>query len=68
MAVWKVSYVVTGSDQAGGIINFNHNPVVGEILSIGETKLEIIEVLELIPPKRDFHYIHVTCRDIQQAK
>lgn len=67
MAVWKVSYVVTSSDQPGGIINLNHDPVVGEILTIGEIRLEIIEVFELIPPKGDFHYVHVTCRDIQKA-
>jgi len=62
MAVWKVSYVVKGSDQPGGIINLNHNPVVDEILTIGEIQLEVLEVLELIPPKRDFHYVHVTCQ------
>jgi len=62
MAVWKVSYVVKGSELPGGIINLNHNPETGEILTIGGVNLEILEVFELIPPKRDFHYVHATCR------
>jgi hypothetical protein len=68
MAVWKVSYVVKGSDQAGGIVNLDHDPVAGEILELGEIRLEILEVLELIPAKRDFHYVHVTCQIAKKTK
>lgn len=62
MAVWKVSYVVKESSQPGGIINLNHAPEVGEVMKIGSDELEILEALELIPPRGDFHYIHVTCK------
>ncbi|HBY07199.1 MAG TPA: hypothetical protein DEH22_05215 [Chloroflexi bacterium] len=62
MAIWKVSYVVKASDQAGGIVNLNHPPQVGEELQVGETRLKILESVELIPPRGDFHYFHVTCR------
>ena len=65
MAVWKVSYVVKGSSQAGGIINLNHEPVPGEVLKIGSDNLEVLEALELIPPRGEFHYIHATCKAIQ---
>jgi len=65
MAVWKVSYVVKGSSQAGGIVNLDHSPETGEILKIGGDQLEVLEVLELIPPRGEFHYIHVTCKAIQ---
>jgi len=68
MAVWKVSYVVKGSDQAGGIVNLDQIPVTGEILRVGELQLEILEVLELIPPKGNFHYLHVTCQTAKKPK
>ena len=65
MAVWKVSYVVKGSAQAGGIVNLDHEPEPGDVLKIGGDHLEVIEVLELIPPRGEFHYIHATCQAIQ---
>ena len=68
MAVWKVSYVVKGSDLPGGILNLDHAPLSGEILSVGGFQLEVLEVFELIPPKGDFHYIHVTCQLKPPAK
>lgn len=68
MAVWKVSYVVKGSGQAGGIVNLDHIPVAGEILRIGEIRLEILEVLELIPSKGNFHYLHVTCQTANKTE
>lgn len=62
MAIWKVSYVVKGSDQPGGIVNLDHAPEVGERLEIGGKKFEILEAMELIPPRGAFHYVHVTCQ------
>ena len=62
MAVWKVSYVVKGSSQAGGIVNLNYAPEPGEVIEIGDDHFEVLEVLELIPPRGDFHYIHATCQ------
>jgi hypothetical protein len=65
MAVWKVSYVVKGSAQAGGIVNLNHAPEPGEVIKIGSDHFEVIEALELIPPRGEFHYIHATCKVIE---
>ena len=65
MAVWKVSYVVKGSDHPGGIVNLDQSPELGEVIQIGNYRLEILEVFELMPSKGDFHYIHVTCRVIE---
>ena len=62
MDVWKVSYVVKGSSQAGGIINLDHAPKIGEVIKIGSDQFEVLESLELIPPRGDFHYIHATCK------
>ena len=65
MAVWKVSYVVKGSSQAGGIINLSHAPEPGEVIKIGNNHFEILESLELIPSRGEFHYIHATCKAIE---
>jgi hypothetical protein len=61
MAIWKVSYVIQRSQKVGGIINLNHQPEVGELITIGDLKIEITEAVELIPPRGEFHYIHATC-------
>jgi len=68
MAIWKVSYVVKSSELPGGIINLDHTPEPGEILQIGDTHLEILEAFELIPARGDFHYIHATCKVIEQTE
>jgi len=43
-------------------------PKTGERVQLGGQTFEIIEVLELVPPRGDFHYIHVTCRPIADKK
>ncbi|MFC1997024.1 hypothetical protein ACFLXI_05380 [Chloroflexota bacterium] len=65
MAVWKVSYVVKGSSKAGGIINLDHALIPGEVIKVGSDQLEVLEALELIPPRGEFHYIHATCKIIE---
>jgi hypothetical protein len=61
MPIYKVSYVVTGSDHPGAILNRQNRPKVGEKILLGSNMFEIIEVLDLLPPRGEFHYIHVTC-------
>lgn len=62
MVVYKVSYVVTGSEHPGAIVNLDHAPVVGEHITLGDYAFEVVEVLNLVPPRGDFHYIHATIR------
>ncbi len=68
MAIYKVSYVIIDKDNPGTILNQNHAPVEGEIVQLGEDIFEIVEVLELVPPRGEFHYIHVTCKAINTSK
>ena len=68
MAIWKVSYVVTGSDHPGGILNLDAAPKMGDQLEIGDFKFKILEIFELMAPKRDFHYLHITCRLIEESE
>lgn len=60
--IYKVSYIVEGGKHPGAIRNEPECPQVGDIAKIGNHSFEIVEVLELIPPRYDFAYLHVTCR------
>jgi hypothetical protein len=64
-ANYKVSYVVSGGDHPGAIVNMEQRPLVGDRVKLGEREFTVLEVIDLIPPRGDFHYLHVT---IQLAK
>jgi hypothetical protein len=68
MAIYKVSYVIIDKDNPGMILNQTYPPTEGEIVQLGEDIFEVVEVLELVPPRGDFHYIHVTCKAINIFK
>ncbi len=63
--IYKVSYVVIGARRHPGTIrNEAEYPRVGDTVKIGEDSFKILEVLDLIPPRGDFGYLHVTCEMI----
>jgi len=68
MAIYKVSYVIIDKDNPGMILNQTYAPQKGEIVQLGNELFEIIEVLELVPPRGEFHYIHVTCKAVKKSK
>ena len=65
MEIYKVSYVVIGRTDAGTIMNIQHRPAVGERVTLGEEEFEIVEVIDLMPPRGEFHFIHATCRPVE---
>lgn len=60
--IYKVSYIVQGAKHPGTIRNEAEYPQVDDVVKIGKHSFEIFEVLELVPPRHDFAYLHVTCR------
>lgn len=66
--IYKVSFVVQGGTHAGGIQNLEDRPQVGDTLTAGGQDFEIIEVLEIIPPRGGYAYLHATCRPLEGAK
>ena len=62
MPIYKVSYVVKGGNHPGGIVNLEKMPVEKERIRFGNLELEFVEVVELMPPRGDFYYIHATCK------
>jgi hypothetical protein len=62
--IYKVSFVVQGGSHPGGIQNLDEEPEIGDVFAVGDQQFEIIEVMEIIPQRGDFAYLHATCRPI----
>lgn len=65
MATYKVSIVVPGRRDIGGIQNLEREPKAGDIIVLGKEKFEIIDLAELMPPRGDFAYLHAVCRPVE---
>ena len=66
--IYKVSFVVQGGTHPGGIQNLDERPQVGDKLELGSNVFEIIEVLEIIPPRGNFAYLHATCKPVEDQE
>lgn len=60
--IYKVSYVVIGGEHPGAIANVETPPQVGDRVKLGNEEFEIVEVLELMPPRGEFSFLHATCK------
>ena len=59
---YKVSYVVRGEKHPGAILSTKKRPKPGDLIQLGEREFVIEEVINLIPPRGAFHYLHATVR------
>jgi hypothetical protein len=66
MGVFKLSIVIPGRREISGIQNIEKEPKLGDILTIGTEKFEIVEVAPLIPPRENFAYYHVICMPVDE--
>lgn len=62
MIIYKVSIVVPGRRDIGGIQNLDRQPKVGDILLLGNDRFQIKELVELMPSRGNFVYLHAICR------
>ena len=62
--IYKVSYVVQGGDHPGAIVNEDEKPEVGQRVTLGDKDFEVIEVVDLMPARGDFSFLHVTVKSI----
>ncbi|MCC6905854.1 MAG: hypothetical protein IT326_08440 [Anaerolineae bacterium] len=60
--IYKVSYVPLDGKNPGAIANIEKPPQVGEKVVLGKVEFEIVEVMELMPPRGEFSFLHATCR------
>lgn len=63
--IYKVSYVVQGGDHPGAIVNEDEKPEVGQVITLGSKEFEVIEVVDLMPARGDFSFLHVTVKPSQ---
>lgn len=64
--IYKISVVIPGAKGVGGILNVEKLPERGELLKIGREEFEVVEVIELMPPRGEFGYLHVTCKPLDK--
>jgi len=64
--IYKVSFVVPGRRDVGGIQNIDREPKPGDRVRIGNLTFEVVEVTELMPPRGDFAYLHATCKPVTE--
>lgn len=65
MIRYQVSYVVLGGEHPGAIVTEQKRPAIGDHVAIGQYTFEVIEVLEVMPARGDFAFIHATVRPLQ---
>jgi hypothetical protein len=66
--IYKVSYVVKGGQHPGGIKSQLDRPEVGQKVLIGPNRFEITEVVEMMPPRDDFQFLHATVKLVDDGK
>jgi hypothetical protein len=66
--VYKISIVIPGIEHGGAIINTTEMPKVGDRLKVGDLEVEVIEIMDLLPPRGDFHFMHATCKTVEKGK
>ena len=59
--IYKVSYVVRGGSHPGAILDAETVPKVGDTLTFGGQEFRIVEVMELMPSRGGFGFLHATC-------
>jgi len=64
--IYKISFVIPGRRDIGGIQNTDRQPQPGDRVKVGEHLLEIVEVVELMPARGDFAYLHATCNLVEE--
>jgi hypothetical protein len=65
VTTYKVSIVVLGRHDIGSIQNLDKEPRPGDIVVLDKQKYRIVEVMELMPPRGIFVYLHATCRPVE---
>jgi hypothetical protein len=63
--IFKVSYVVQGGEHPGAIVNEEERPTIGGKVRLGKMDFEILEVVDLLPERGDFKFLHATLRALQ---
>ncbi len=66
--IYKISYVVRGGSHPGAILDSDRLPQVGDEVTFGGVRFRIIEVMELMPARGGFGFLHATCEPVGAAR
>nr|MBN1229915.1 hypothetical protein [Anaerolineae bacterium] len=66
--IYKVSYVVIGGEHPGAIANADEPPKVGDIVKLGRHEFKVLDVMELMPPRGGFAFLHATCQMLPSSE
>jgi hypothetical protein len=58
--------VVPGRRDIGGIQNLDKEPKPGDVVVLAKDKYKIIDIVELMPARGNFIYLHVTCEPVHK--
>ncbi len=61
--IYKVSYVVMGGKHPGAIKSQSEKPQPGDQVRLGKKSFTVVEVKEILPPREDFAFLHVTLQE-----
>ncbi len=64
--IYKVSYVVQGGGHPGAIVNEDKKPEIGQVVKLGARQFRVLEVVDLMPARGDFSFLHVTVEPTNQ--
>ncbi|MCL4297578.1 MAG: hypothetical protein KJ077_17695 [Anaerolineae bacterium] len=67
MTVYKLSIVVPGRRDIGGILNLDKEPQPGDIVALGREEYKIADLVELMPPRGNFVYLHAICQPAEKS-
>ena len=68
MTVYKLSIVVPGQRDIGGIQNLDKEPKTGDIIVLGREEYKIMDIMELMPPRGNFVYLHAICQPTEKSE
>jgi hypothetical protein len=64
--VYKLSLVVPGRRDRGGIQKLDNEPQVGDIVRLDDNKYQILELVELMPARNNCVYLQASCQLIEK--
>lgn len=67
MTVYKLSIIVPGRRDIGGILNLDQEPKLGDIVTLGRETYKISDLVELMPPRGNFVYLHAVCQPVEKS-
>jgi hypothetical protein len=64
---YKVSYVVKEGEHPPTIVNTPKPPQTGDRVQLGRNTFEVMDVLQLMPPRGEFCFLQANCKLVDDS-